>query len=34
MRHSEGMVLAFILGFCGCLMFAVLVVIVTIAIAK
>jgi len=34
MRHEEGMILATILGFCGCLMLVILVVIVTIAIAK
>jgi len=34
MKHESGMVLSFVLGFCGCLMLVILVVIITIAIAK
>lgn len=34
MKHEEGMILATILGFCGCLMLVILVVIITIAIVR
>lgn len=34
MKSESGMVISFIMGFCGCLMLVILVAIITIAIAR